>query len=279
MHTTSLATAFTPARPLVLVGAGKMGGALVSGWLADGLDPAAVRVIDPGPPADTAAVLAKAGIAAAPALAPGTLAGALVLAVKPQMMAAVLPGLAAAAGSGTLVLSIAAGTRTATLDAAFPAADIVRAMPNTPAQIGRGISVAVGGARLGGEGRAMATALLKAAGAVEWIADEGLMDAVTAVSGSGPAYVFLMSEYLASAGVAAGLPADLADRLARATVSGAGALMTASGEDPATLRRNVTSPNGTTAAALSVLMADPGLERLLREAVAAALRRSRELAG
>jgi pyrroline-5-carboxylate reductase len=155
---------------------------------------------------------------------------------------------------------------------------VVRAMPNTPAAIGRGITVAVAANGVGAAQRAVADALLRATGAVEWVDDEGLMDAVTAVSGSGPAYVFLLAEELARAGVEAGLPPDLATKLARETVAGSGELLFRSEEASATLRQNVTSPGGTTAAALEVLMGEGGLQSLLTRAVAAATRRSKELA-
>ncbi len=281
-------SSFTADRPLVLVGAGKMGGAMLAGWLDNGLPTAAVRIIDPSPPDDSRAQLAAVGLAAETEPPAGLTAGAIVLAVKPQLVGTVLPALRSLVGSGTFVLSIAAGVTVATLETGL-GAPAVRAMPNTPAQIGRGISAAVAGPGVDERQHDLATALLAAAGAVEWIADESLIDAVTAVSGSGPAYVFLLAELLAEAGTAAGLPADLAARLARATVSGAGALLDASELPPETLRRNVTSPGGTTAAALAVLMAEDGLGSdglgsdglgpLLRRAVAAAQQRSRELAG
>ena len=165
------------------------------------------------------------------------------------------------------------------LEAALPGAALVRAMPNTPAAIGRGITVAVANARVSGAQRALVDTLLSAVGAVEWVADEALMDAVTALSGSGPAYVFLLAEAMARAGVAAGLPPALAEKLARATVAGSGELLHRSPLDAATLRQNVTSPGGTTAAALDVLMAKDGLEALLTKAIAAATKRSRDLAG
>jgi pyrroline-5-carboxylate reductase len=182
-------------------------------------------------------------------------------------------------GRNTVAISIMAGRTLGFLEQALPGAAIVRAMPNTPAAIGRGITVAVGNARVGAASRRLAQALLAAAGRVEWVADERLMDAVTAVSGSGPAYVFLLAEALARAGVAAGLPAPLAETLARETVAGSGELLHRSDLTAAVLRQNVTSPGGTTAAALEVLMAAGGLEPLLTRAVAAATRRGRELAG
>jgi pyrroline-5-carboxylate reductase len=200
------------------------------------------------------------------------------MAVKPQAMDAVLPPLAKLAGPHTLVLSIAAGCRIATFEQHLPKATaVVRAMPNTPAAIGRGISVCVANAHVTPRQKALCDRLLAAVGEVGWIDDESLMDAVTAVSGSGPAYVFLLVEALAEAGVAAGLDASLAMRLARATVSGTGELLHQSRLEPAKLRENVTSPGGTTAAALSVLMAPGGLGALMKRAVAAAVKRGKEL--
>jgi len=205
---------------------------------------------------------------------------AIVLAVKPQIAAEVAPQLAPLVKPKTVVISIMAGKTIAFLERALPAfAAIVRAMPNLPASIGRGITVAVANKRVDGIARTLADDLLAAVGSVEWIDDERLLDAVTAVSGSGPAYVFLLAESLAKAGAAAGLPANLAARLAQATVAGAGELMHRSDLDAAKLRENVTSAGGTTAAALEVLMAADGLDPLLKKAIAAAARRSRELAG
>jgi pyrroline-5-carboxylate reductase len=262
---------------LALVGAGKMGGAMLEGWLALGLDPHNVVVVEPQPSQEIAA-LSQKGIALNPPAGAISNIGTVVLAVKPQVAADVMPSVAAMTGTGTLVLSIMAGKTLDFLQSALPNAAIVRAMPNTPAAIGRGITVAVPNAKVTVAEKERATRLLSASGAVEWIADESLMDAVTAVSGSGPAYVFLLAETLARAGVAAGLPAPLAARLARETVAGSGELLHRSTLDPAALRRNVTSPAGTTAAALGVLMAADGLEPLMRQAVAAAARRSKELA-
>jgi pyrroline-5-carboxylate reductase len=196
------------------------------------------------------------------------------------MMPDVLPQVAPLVGAGTMVVSIAAGVRLATLSAGLGTERVVRVMPNTPAAIGRAMSVAIAGSAVSDADRAVVTSLMQAVGAVAWVDDEALMDAVTAVSGSGPAYVFLLAEALAEAGVAAGLPADLAAQLARQTVAGAGEMLHRSPLDAAELRRNVTSPGGTTAAALEVLMQDEGgLPPLLREAVAAAAARSRDLAG
>jgi pyrroline-5-carboxylate reductase len=263
---------------LLLVGAGKMGGAMLDGWLALGLDPARVTVLEPQPSAELAALVAGGVRLNPPRPAPEP-PSVIVVAVKPQTAPEVAPILTGMAGPTTLVVSIMAGRTLAFLEHALRDKAIVRAMPNTPAAIGRGITVALANARASAVQRALAHRLLAATGAVEWIDDEGLLDAVTAVSGSGPAYVFLLAENLARAGVAAGLPAGLATRLAQATVAGSGELLQRSGLDPAVLRQNVTSPGGTTAAALAVLMADDGLYPLLERAVAAATRRGRELAG
>jgi pyrroline-5-carboxylate reductase len=274
----SLATEFSAAQPLALIGAGKMGGALLAGWLDRGLDPRAVVAVDPSPPPDSAAILARAGIASSPA-PPNLVARLIVIAVKPQIIAAVLPDLRRMIGPATVVLSIAAGATLANLEAGLGPAAIVRSIPNTPAQVGRGATAAIANHRVDGAGKALVTALLEAVGVVAWVEDEALIDVATAVSGSGPAYVFLLAECLAEAAAAEGLPAELAARLARATVSGAGELLQRSELPPAELRQNVTSPNGTTAAALAILMSAGGLAPLMRQAVAAARRRSRELSG
>ncbi|MDR3466722.1 MAG: pyrroline-5-carboxylate reductase [Xanthobacteraceae bacterium] len=262
--------------PLALAGAGKMGGAMLSGWLARGLAPQLVTVIDPQPSDEIRALVGHRGLRLNPAdSAP---AATLIVAVKPQMFREAGEQLRALVGPHTLVVSIMAGVPIAAIEAVCGGA-VVRAMPNTPAAIGRGITVAVAAPTVSAAQRALADQLLRATGAVEWAAEEKLMDAVTAVSGSGPAYVFLLAEELARAGVAAGLPADLATRLARETVAGSGELLHRSDLDPAVLRQNVTSPGGTTAAALGVLMAPDGLAPLMQRAVAAATRRSQELAG
>jgi pyrroline-5-carboxylate reductase len=263
---------------LVLVGAGKMGAALLDGWLGLGLDPGRVVVLEPAP-ADAISALVTRSVRLNPDLASIGQATVVILAVKPQVAADVVPGLKALIGPSTVAVSIMAGRTLQFLADALPVAALVRSMPNTPAAIGRGITVAVANPRVTAAQRDLAHRLLAATGAVEWIDDESLLDAVTAVSGSGPAYVFLLAESLARAGAAAGLPPDLAARLARATVEGAGELMHRSPLDPATLRQNVTSPGGTTAAALDVLMAADGLDPLMRKAVAAATKRGRELAG
>jgi pyrroline-5-carboxylate reductase len=279
MTTTSAAgtLAGLPGR-LVLVGAGKMGGAMLESWLALGLAPGNIVVIEPQPSSELTA-LAGRGLALNPSSAVAG-AAAIVIAVKPQTASDVVPRLAGLIGANTVVLSIMAGATLRFLEQSLPAGTAcVRAMPNTPAAIGRGITVAVPNRRVAAAQRELAHKLLAATGAVEWIEDETLMDAVTAVSGSGPAYVFLLAEALAGAGTAAGLPNDLAQKLARATVAGSGELLNRSPLDPAALRTNVTSPGGTTAAALDVLMAKDGFEAMLRRAVAAAAKRSRELAG
>jgi pyrroline-5-carboxylate reductase len=263
---------------IVLVGAGKMGGALLEGWIGLGVDPAGISVIEPQPSPQIAALAAR-GLRLNPgASAAG--ADAVVIAVKPQTAPEALAEIGGLVAPGAVVISIMAGRTLGFLADALPAgAAIVRAMPNTPAAIGRGITVAVPNTRVTPAQRDLAYRLLAATGAVEWIADESLMDAVTAVSGSGPAYVFLLAESLARAGQKAGLPAGLAANLARATVSGAGELLHRSTLDVATLRHNVTSPGGTTAAALDVLMAADGLDPVMERAVAAATRRGRDLAG
>jgi pyrroline-5-carboxylate reductase len=261
---------------IVLAGAGKMGGAMLSGWLAQGLDANRVAVIEPDP-SDEIKSLAARGVKLNPA--PQDIGGvaALVVAVKPQMFREAGPPLRSFAGSSTLVVSIMAGITIASIRQVC-GGSVVRAMPNTPAAIGRGITVAVPADNVSVAQRAVADALLRAIGAVEWTGDETLMDAVTAVSGSGPAYVFLLAEELARAGVEAGLPPELATKLARETVAGSGELLHRSELDAATLRRNVSSPGGTTAAALEVLMGPDGMQSLLTRAVAAATKRSRELA-
>ena len=265
---------------LVLVGAGKMGGAMLQGWLKLGLDPRGVSVLDPHATGEMQALCEAHGVAVNPVAAMPP-AEVVVLAIKPQMLDAAAPGLQALLGPQTLLLSILAGKTSGDLAARLPSARaIARAMPNTPASVGRGITGAYANPAVTAAQRARADTLLRAIGRVEWVADEGLIDAVTAVSGSGPAYVFHLTECLAEAGVAAGLPPETAMRLARATVEGAGELMfQAPAMPPGELRRNVTSPAGTTAAALEVLMAPDGLAPLMRRAVAAAKRRAGELAG
>lgn len=263
-------------RGLVLLGCGKMGSAMLAGWLTSGLSPDAVWVLDPHPSTWLDA-LAEQGLhlntdlPASPAI--------VIVAVKPQMMTEALPRLKPLGDGGTLFVSIAAGTPIRFFESALGAATpVIRAMPNTPAAIGRGITALIGNASADEAEMALAETLLSAVGETVRLEDEGQMDAVTAVSGSGPAYVFHLIETLAAAGEAEGLGADLALRLARATVAGAGALAMQAAEPPGQLRVNVTSPGGTTAAALAVLMDEQaGFPALLKRAVHAAADRGREL--
>jgi pyrroline-5-carboxylate reductase len=261
---------------IVLAGAGKMGGAMLAGWLAQGLDAHRVAVIEPFASDEIRALLTK-GVRLNPTPGETGDAATLVVALKPQMFREAGPVLKSFVGSSTLLVSIMAGTTIAALEEVC-GGSVVRAMPNTPAAIGRGITVAVAANNVSAAQRAVADALLRATGSVEWVDDENLMDAVTAVSGSGPAYIFLLAEELARAGVAAGLPQELATKLARETVAGSGELLHRSQDSSATLRKNVTSPGGTTAAALEVLMGDGGMQQLMIRAVAAATKRSKELA-
>jgi pyrroline-5-carboxylate reductase len=266
---------------LVLVGAGKMGSAMLDGWLAQGLKPKQLIVIEPQP-GKLLKALVRRGVGLNPKPGPKAKAdaAAIVIAVKPQTAAEAVPPTGLYVGKSTLVLSIMAGRKLEFLQRALPQGTaIVRAMPNTPASIGRGISVAVANANVSARQRKLATDLLGAIGKVEWVGDESLIDAITALSGSGPAYVFLLAEAMTKAGIAAGLPPALAARLARETVAGSGELLHRSALDAGTLRQNVTSPGGTTAAALEVLMGPGGFDTLLTEAIAAATRRSRDLAG
>jgi pyrroline-5-carboxylate reductase len=266
------------AGPLLLVGAGKMGGALLEGWLKQGLDPATVFIQDPAPPPEVQALAARHRIAAneAPDLpAPPSV---IVIAVKPGLIDTLMPELRPMIGEGTVVLSIAAGRTLATLARVAPSGTaIVRAMPNVAASVGRSMTVACANTAVTRDQALECTMLLEGVGDVMWIDDENVLDAITAVSGSGPAYVFLLAECLAEAGRAAGLDAELARRLARATVEGAGELLRRSDLSPRELREKVTSPQGVTAAALQVLMGEDGVQELLTRAVAAAAKRSREL--
>lgn len=266
--------------PVVLVGAGKMGGAMLEGWLKLGLPPARTVVLDPNLRPEVAEALTAQGVRTNPDFSQIGVPAVVVLAVKPQVAPVVLATIRTLIAPETLVVSIMAGRTLDFISEALPhGTAVVRTIPNTPAAIGQGITVAVPNAQVTADERALTDALLSTLGPVEWVSDENLIDVATAVSGSGPAYVFLLAEALAAAGAAAGLPADLAERLARATVAGSGALMVQSGTDASTLRENVTSPAGTTAAALGVLMDEGrGFGPLLSEAIAAATRRSRELA-
>lgn len=266
---------------LVLVGAGKMGGAMLEGWLKGGLAGSGVTILDPHPAPAMAALAARHGIALNPPLETIPAPQVLVLAIKPQMLDAAGPMLARIAGANSLVVSVLAGKTIANLSERMPEARaFIRAMPNTPAAVGRGITGVAASPAVSAAQKAVADRLLKAVGRVEWLEHEGLIDAVTALSGSGPAYVFYLAECMARAGAAMGLPADVAARMARATVEGAGELMFQdAATDPGQLRVNVTSPGGTTAAALAVLMAGDGLDPLMLKAIGAAKRRAEELAG
>jgi len=260
---------------ILLVGCGKMGGALLAGWKKRRFNQS-IAVVEPAPAPMPSGVKRHATADTLPkSFAPS----AVVFAVKPQALAEVLPAYRRLADGGSVFLSIAAG-KTLGFFARYLGEDapVVRAMPNTPAAIGRGIAVACANAQVTAPQRALCNRLLAAVGEVGWVENEALLDPVTAVSGSGPAYVFLLIEALAEAGAAAGLPQDLAMKLARATVAGSGELARLAPEDAAQLRRNVTSPGGTTEAALKVLMAEDALAALLRRAVAAATERSRQLA-
>ena len=260
-------------RGLVLLGCGKMGSAMLEGWLKAGLPAKSVWVIDPAPSAWVQAqgVHINADLPANPAIC--------LIAVKPQMMGEALPSLQALGQGETLFVSIAAGTPISAFETALGAATpIIRAMPNTPAAVSRGITALIGNAKATEGHMALAEALLSAVGETVRLSDEAQMDAVTGVSGSGPAYVFHLIETLAAAGEAQGLPAELSMKLAKATVTGAGALAELAEDDATQLRINVTSPNGTTQAALEVLMDEnTGFPSLLTRAVAAATNRSKEL--
>ncbi len=262
--------------PVVLLGAGKMGLALARGWLAAGLSPADLILVDPNPFDATTAFAKDNGVRLVPEAA-GLSPRVLILAVKPQTIPSILPSVRGLLTGQTLVLSIAAGISIDTLSDGLGTRRIVRTMPNTPAQVGKGVTGAVPGPDVSDADRAATEALLRAAGTLVWLPDESDIDAVTAVSGSGPAYVFNLVEAMAAAGERQGLSAEQAMMLARQTVIGAAALMEADPTPASTLRENVTSPNGTTAAALAVLMAPDGLTPLVDRAVAAARRRSEEL--
>lgn len=262
--------------PILLVGCGKMGGAMLAGWVERG----ATDIVAVEPNAAVRVGLGTRLVADAAAIPADFAPGIVVLAIKPQEAAAALPAYARFAAAGVPCLSIMAGQATRGLRSLLGgAAAVVRAMPNTPAAIRQGFSVAFAGPGVTAAQRDLADTLLGAIGEVAWVEDEALLDPVTAVSGGGPAYVFLLVEVMTAAAIAEGIPAELAARMARATVAGSGALLAASAEDAATLRRAVTSPKGTTERALAVLMADAAWPALMRDAVAAATVRSRELAG
>ena len=265
---------------LLLVGCGKMGGAMLSGWIERGADAGDIAVVEPHPEAAEAARRAYGvRVLEEPGISPDDMPAVIVFAVKPQTLPEMASAYAPVAARGAVTLSIAAGRPIGFFESALgEGAAVVRSMPNTPAAVGRGITAACANAHVSETQRALCQRLLSAIGEVVWVEDEGLIDAVTAVSGSGPAYVFLLIECMTEAGIAEGLPPDIAARLARATVAGSGELARLSDEDAAQLRINVTSPGGTTEAALGVLMADDGMAALMKRAIAAAARRSRELA-
>ncbi|MFC7736628.1 pyrroline-5-carboxylate reductase [Roseomonas sp. GCM10028921] len=265
--------------PVLLVGCGKMGGALLQGWLERGLSHAVV--VEPHK-LSTEAFAHRPEVEVVPdadSIPSGFVAEAVVLAIKPQAAEAALPAYRPFARGGALFLSIMAGKTISVLDGLLDGAAVVRAMPNTPAAIGQGFTAACAGRRVSSAQKALADALLTATGEVAWVEAESLIDPVTAVSGGGPAYVFLLAELLEKAAAEQGVPPDLARRMARATVAGSGALLARSAEDAAVLRRNVTSPKGTTEQALAVLMAEHAWPELIPRAIDAATRRSRELAG
>lgn len=264
---------YTKDAPLLLVGAGNMGGALMAGWLSAGLKASGLVVVDPALPDVAGATV----VASADALK-GITAATVIIAVKPQMMDVVLPSLKGVVNGDSLIISIAAGTPIARFEAELGEVPAVRAMPNTPAAIGKGITGLAANARCSDDNKAQAEMLLGAVGETLWVDSEALIDVVTATSGSGPAYVFYLVESLAAASVAAGMEEDAAMQLARSTIIGAAGLLEASDDSARELRRNVTSPNGTTAAALDVLMAEDGMARSLRRAVRAAKDRAGELA-
>ncbi|MBL4629540.1 MAG: pyrroline-5-carboxylate reductase [Roseicyclus sp.] len=259
-------------RGLVMLGCGKMGSAMLQGWLNNGMSTDAVHVIDPYPSEwlQSTGVRINGDLPEDPAV--------LMVAVKPQMMQDALPQVAGFGGGGTLILSVAAGTPIRAFEAAFgEGTRVVRSMPNTPAAVGKGITAIVGNGEATDEDMDLAEGMLLAIGQVVRLTNEAQIDAVTGISGSGPAYIFYMIDALAAAARAEGLPADMAMKLAKATVAGAGALAEQTDESPEQLRINVTSPNGTTQAGLEVLMGEGGLAPLIRKTVAAATHRSREL--
>jgi pyrroline-5-carboxylate reductase len=264
----------TPLPPVLLVGGGRMGSAMLAGWREAGL--AQAVVIDPQPATQALAGGGVTVVASAAGVPPGFAPAAVVLAVKPQAAAEALPACAPFA-SGAVALSIMAGRTIAGVAALLPGAAVVRAMPNTPAAIGQGFTAAFAGPGVSPAQRSLCDGLLGAIGEVAWLDAEPMLDAVTAVSGGGPAYVFLLAELLEAAALDQGLPPELARRMARCTVAGSGALLAAGTEEPAAMRRAVTSPAGTTERALAVLMADEAWPALMRRAIAAATARSREL--
>lgn len=266
---------------LVLIGAGKMGTAMLQGWLEAGVKGDQVTIFDPAPPPETMAVITQHSISHNPPVDSVSGIEVILVAIKPQMVDEVLPAMADLAKDNSLVVSVVAGKTIAAFRQYFgDATPVIRTIPNTPAAVGRGITAMAASDGVSPGQSELATALLSSLGEVVTVGDEALIDACTAISGSGPAYIFYMTECMTAAAMELGLPADVAEQLARATVAGAGELMRATGTPAGTLRENVTSPKGTTHAALQVLMADPdGMKQLLIRATAAAEKRSRELAG
>lgn len=264
-------------RRIILIGAGRMGGALLKGWIASGIGP--IEIVEPHPSPALGKLVKAVGLVLHKELASAPpRARACVVALKPQLLKSEAGKFRGIAEAGALMVSIAAGTSLKTMTGAWGRkARIVRAMPNTPGAIGRGISALYASAQATPADRKLAESLLAALGETVWVAREALIDSVTAVSGSGPAYVFHLVEALAEAGKAEGLPPEIAEKLARATVAGAGALLDTDPRPTADLRRDVTSPGGTTEAALRVLMTEDGLKTLIARAVAAANRRAKEL--
>ncbi|ACM27187.1 pyrroline-5-carboxylate reductase [Agrobacterium sp. SHOUNA12C] len=279
MTTEASSSALASSGAIILIGAGNMGGAMLTGWLKNGVPGSSVTVVDPNPSETMLKLIADAGASHVTGVPAGVTAGVLFVAVKPQLMDVVLPPFKDIVGPNTVVVSIAAGKTLTFLEKHLGKAAMVRAMPNTPAMVGRGVTGAFANAEVGEGQRQLVHDLLKVSGPVEWVPEEGDIDAVTAVSGSGPAYVFYLVECMAEAGRKLGLQADLAMRLARETVAGAGELLHQSPDDASRLRQNVTSPGGTTAAALAVLMAEGGMQPLFDEALEAARKRAQELAG
>ncbi len=262
---------------VVLVGAGNMGGAMLKGWIANGMDPSNITVLDPSPSGQMKHILSDSKVHHSETSHGLSASDVLIVAIKPQMMEKVLPTLTNLVGDNTVVVSVAAGTTLSTISSAFGDVAAIRVMPNTPALVLRGMSVACPNAKVTKKQKENVHDLMQAVGKIEWVEDEKFIDAVTAVSGSGPAYVFHLAECMAQAGLRAGLPEELAMTLAVQTVSGAGELLAQSSDTPAILRKNVTSPNGTTAAALEVLMGEGGMPQLLEQAILAAKKRSEEL--
>lgn len=263
----------------MLVGCGNMGRAMLNGWIDEGVKPNNVVVIDPSVEnLEKVSKLGCRGFSSPLLIEEGYKPDVIILAVKPQVISDVLDSYKTYTNAGSLIISIAAGTRIQLFEESFgESAAIIRTMPNTPAAVRRGMMVSVANKNVGDDQKKICDVLMQAIGTTAWVDDENLMDAVTGLSGSGPAYVFYMVQAMAEAGVAAGLDADLALKLAKTTVAGAGELALQSGESVEQLRVNVTSPNGTTAAGLGVLMADDGLVPLMKETVAAATARSKEL--